>query len=147
MLGSFVAFIVMGIIGGTPEVRAVVLPIIFCAFLIGLASFYYAKWIEQPGVKEGAVKVKALLDDEVNPRYADSAARIRWTVRVNVAKKEALHMGATFVERPILSIYALRTEGEGGVKLDWPLPEVFMQGLLFERKRKAAVDDGSDAGW
>lgn len=147
MLGSFSAFIIMGIIGGTPEIRAVVFPIVFCAFAFGVAVFYYSKWLEQPGVKAGAIAVKKLLDEEVNPRYAASPARIRWTVRVSVAKREALHMGATFVERPVISIYALRSEGDGGVLLDWPLPEVFMQGLLFERKKKVVVDDGGDEGW
>lgn len=147
MLGSFTAFIIMGIVGGTPDARAVILPLLFIAFLLGLANFFYAKWVEQPGIKAGSVLVKKLLDEEVNPRYADSPARIRWTVRVNIAKTSTLHMGQTFVEVPIISIYALRSENAEGVLLDWPLPEAFNQGLLFERTKKAAADDGSDAGW
>ena len=147
LLGSFVAFIIMGIVGGGPEARNVVLPLIFLAFAAGLGSFYYSTWIEQPGVKAGAVLVKKMLDEQINPRYADSAYRLRWTLRVNVAKASTMHMGQTFVERPIISIYALRCTSDNGVLLDWPLPEVFMQGLLFERKRKIVADDESDAGW
>ena len=133
----------MGIVGGTPEARNIVLPIIFLAFAAGLGAFYYSKWIEQPGVKAGAVLVKKMLDEQINPRYADSAFRLRWTLRVNVAKASTMHMGQTFVERPIISIYVLRSAGDNGVLLDWPLPEVFMQGLLFERKRKVVVEDDS----
>ena len=147
MLGAFSAFIIMGMIGGTPDVRAVVIPILFVVFLAGVASFYYSKWIEQPGVKAGAVLVKKLIDEDINPRYASSPARIRWTIRVNVAKREAMHLGATFVERPIISIYALRSEDADGRLLDWPLPEAFMTGLLFERKKVEIVDDGTDRGW
>lgn len=147
LLGSFIAFIIMGIIGGTPEIRSVILPIICVVFFAGVFTLYYSKWIEQPGVKAGAVLVKKLLDEQINPGYADSTYRIRWTVRVNVAKASTMHMGTTFVERPIISIYALRSEGDNGMLLDWPLPEVFMQGLLFERKKKVLIDDGSDAGW
>ncbi len=82
MLGAFAAFIIMGIIGGTAEVRGVVIPIIFAIFCAGLACFWYSKWIEQPGIKQGAVLCKKLIDEEINPRYADSQYRIRWTVSI-----------------------------------------------------------------
>ena len=148
MLGAFSAFILMGMIGGTPEFRGVMLPLCLAAFFLGVGCFSFAKWIEQPGIRKGAAVVKALLENDVQPRYADSAFRLRWTIRVNVQKKTALHMGKVFVERPILSIYALRAHDDAGVLLDWPLPEALMHGLLFEHQshgpRRAAEDQD---GW
>jgi hypothetical protein len=133
-----------GFVGGTPDIRSVLIPLIFLIFLAGLLNFFYSKWIEQPGIKEGAVLVKKLIDEDVNPRYATSAFRLRWTVRVNVQKRSSLHLGHTFVERPIISIYALRSTNDEGVLLDWPLPDALTQGLLFERVHKlkpATIDD------
>jgi hypothetical protein len=37
-----------------------------------------------------------------------------------------------FVERPIISIYALTSPNDQGVMLNWPLPEALLGGLLFE---------------
>lgn len=125
-------FIIMGIVGGTPEIRGVVIPIFMVAFLIGLGAFIYSKWIEQPGIKEGAALVKKMLDEQINPRYVDSSYRIRWTVRVYMQKKSTLHMGQQFVERPIISIYALRSPNEAGVLTDWALPEAFTSALFVD---------------
>jgi hypothetical protein len=128
-------------------VRMAILPIIFVAFLLGLCAFFYAKWVEQPGIKAGSLLVKRLLDEDVNPRYADSPAALRWTIRVSVAKTSTLHMGQTFLECPVISIYALCSENAEGQLVRWPLPEAFNHGLLFERAKKVIVDDGTDAGW
>jgi len=147
MLGAFSVFIIMGMVGGTPESRGAIIPIVFVAFLLGLASFMYAKWIEQPGIRKGASVVKALLENDVQPRYTDSEYRIRWTIRVNVQKRSTMHMGKVFVERPIISIYALRSQNDEGVLLDWPLPEALMHGLIFEHHstdRKVLEDQ---EGW
>jgi uncharacterized membrane protein len=81
MMGGLVIMILMGIIGGTAESRGVVMPIALVAFLIGVLAFIYSKWVEQGGIREGAQAVKKVLDDVINPRYADGEAKLRWTVR------------------------------------------------------------------
>ena len=149
MIGALAMFIIMGMAGGTPEIRGVVNPLCMLLFLAGVGASAYSKWLEQPAIRKGAAVVKALLENDVQPRYAGSEARLRWTIRVNVQKRQALHMGRVFVERPIISIYALRSANEEGVLLDWPLPEALMHGLLFEHSahgpRKAAGED--QEGW
>jgi hypothetical protein len=132
MLGAFTIFIIMGIIGGTPEIRGVVIPICLALFVAGLASFAYSKFIEQPGIKDGAELVKKLLDERINPNYVDHPFRIRWTVRVYMKPKSTMHMGKTFVERPVISIYALRSPNDAGVLTDWVLPEAFTAGLFVD---------------
>jgi len=147
MLGAFSIFIIMGMVGGTAESRGAILPICFFAFLAGLACFFYAKWIEQPGIRKGAAVVKALIENDVQPRYTDSEYRIRWTIRVNVQKRSTMHMGKVFVERPIISIYALRSCNEEGVLLDWPLPEALMHGLIFEHQSSDRKVIEDQEGW
>lgn len=80
MMGGLVMFIVMGIIGGTPSIRATIIPICLGMFLLGLVSFLYSKWVEQGTIKEGAAAVKRLLDEEVNPKYTDHPNKITYTV-------------------------------------------------------------------
>jgi hypothetical protein len=80
MLTAFVILILIGIIGGDDNSRTAVISITMVIFLAGIMSFLYSKWVEQSGIREGAQVVKALLDDQINPRYADSPHRIRWTV-------------------------------------------------------------------
>ena len=147
MLGAFSVFIIMGMVGGTPESRSVVLTLCFVAFLLGLAAFTYSKWIEQPGIRKGAAVVKALLENDVQPRYTTSEFRVRWTIRVNVQKRSTMHMGKVFVERPIISIYALRSHNDQGVLLDWPLPEALMHGLIFEHHGSGHTKIDDQEGW
>ena len=71
-----------GIIGGTPDVRSIVIPVCLAVFLCGFLSFLYSKWIEQGSIRDGALAVKRVLDDEVNPKYADHPHKLRYTVRV-----------------------------------------------------------------
>ena len=125
MLSSFSTFIIMGMVGPS-DARGVILPLDFVAFLLGVFCFFYAKWVEQPGIRVGAKLVKELLEREVQPRYADSQYRLRWTIRVKVHKGNLQHMGRKFVEAPIISIYALRSHNDAGVLCDWPLPEALM---------------------
>jgi len=80
MLAGMFIFIIMGIVGGTPEVRSVVMPISLLCFLAGLGSFLYSKWVEQGTIKDGATAVKRVLDEEINPKYADHPHRLRYTV-------------------------------------------------------------------
>ena len=138
MLGAFAIFIVMGIAGGTPESRAVIVPMVMALFLAGLASFVYSKWLEQPGIKEGAALVKKLIDDEINPRYLDSRFRVRWAVRVYMQPSSTMHLGKQFLERPIVSIYTLRSPNADGVLTDWTLPEAFLSGLFVDVTAKEA---------
>ena len=132
MLGSFGVFILLGIVGGTPDVRAAVLPIVMALFLCGAASFVYSKWIEQPAIKEGAALVKRIIDEQINPRYIDSRFRVRWAVRVYMQKATTMHMGKQFVEQPIVSIYTLRSPDGNGTLTDWMLPEAFLTGLFVD---------------
>jgi hypothetical protein len=140
MLGSFAIFIVMGVVGGTPEIRSVIIPICLALFAIGLLCFNYSKWIEQPGIKEGAALVKRLLDEKVNPNYVDHPYRIRWVVRVFMKKKSTMHLGQTFVERPIISIYCLRSPNDAGILTDWVLPDAFTSGLFVDVSEQEKVE-------
>ena len=141
MLVAFAIFIIMGVVGGTPEIRGVVIPIVMVIFLVGLTAFFYSKWIEQPGIKEGAALVKKMLDEKVNPLYVDSPYRIRWTVRVVLKAKGTVHIGQPFVERPIISIYCLRSPNDAGVLTDWVLPEAFTSGLFVDTSAQHEDDD------
>jgi hypothetical protein len=132
MLGAFTLFIVMGIIGGTPEIRGIMIPICLALFVGGGLSFTYSKWIEQPGIKEGSALVKKLLDEKINPNYVDHPYRIRWVIRVLMKKKSTMHVGQTFVERPVISIYCLRSENDAGVLTDWTLPQAFTSALFVD---------------
>lgn len=80
MLGGLVMFIIMGIIGGTPEIRSAIILLSLLAFLGGLGSFLYSKWIEQGIIKDGARAVKMVIDEELNPKYLDNPHRLKYTV-------------------------------------------------------------------
>jgi hypothetical protein len=41
---------------------------------------------------------------------------------VQTQKKKPYHLGRPFLERPVLSIYALRSPNAEGVMTDWQLP-------------------------
>jgi hypothetical protein len=43
MLAAFTLFILMGIIGGTPEFRSAMLPIVGITFLVGVIAFVYSR--------------------------------------------------------------------------------------------------------
>lgn len=129
MMLGLVIMILMGIIGGTTEIRSVVMPLSFICFLVGLLAFIYSKWTEQSGIREGAQAVRKVLDDVVNPRYSSSEDKIRWTVAVQTKSKKTYHMGKTLLERPVISIYCLRSANADGVMTDWNVPESFLSGL------------------
>lgn len=131
MMAGLVIMILMGIIGGTPAIRGVVMPISLTAFLIGVAAFVYSKWTEQAGIRDGAAAVRKVLDDVVNPRYADSEAKVRWTVSVQVKQTKTYHMGRTLLERPVVTIYCLRSANADGVMTNWQLPESLLSGLTL----------------
>ena len=144
MLGGLVVFIIMGMAGGTQEIRGVVNPLSLASFFVGLCSMAYSRWIEQPAIRKAAVALKAKLDNEVNPRYLDSEWRITWTISVNAQKKAALHMGKKFVERPIVTIWARVSEDEQGRRAEYPLPEQYTHGILMEHSSdgpKKVLDD------
>jgi hypothetical protein len=129
LFGSFTVLIVMGIIGGTPQIRQVVLGICAIVFIIGMIVFIYSKWIEQGGIKEGAMAAKKVLDETVNPNYIDSPNKIRWTIAVHIQAKKTLHLGKQFLERPVISIYALRSANAEGVLTDWTLPDAILNSI------------------
>ena len=144
LLASFSTFIIMGMVGPN-DARGVILLLDFLAFLLGVLCFFYAKWVEQPGIRVGSKLVKDLIDREIQPRYADSSHRLRWTIRVKVQKGNLQHLGKKYVECPIISIYALRSQNDAGGLVDWPLPEALMGGLLFEHSGGRKIDD--QEGW
>lgn len=146
MLGSFSTFIIMGMVGPN-DARGTILALDFLAFLLGLFCFFYAKWVEQPGIRVGSKLVKDLLEREIQPRYADSQYRLRWTIRVKVQKGNLQHLGKKYVESPIVSIYALRSHDDSGGLVDWPLPEALMGGLLFEHTAASGVKVDDQEGW
>lgn len=80
MMAGLVIFIIMGIIGGTPEIRGVVIPISFTIFVVGMVMFLYSKYVEQGLIHESAVAAKRVIDEEVNPRHAQSPHRLCYTV-------------------------------------------------------------------
>ena len=145
MLGAFAVLIAMGIVGGDATTRGVVLPLCMLLFGAGLLSFFFSKWVEQPAIKEGAGLVKALIDETINPRYLDSRFRVRWAVRVYMQPSSTLHMGKQFVERPIVSIYTLRSPNALGVLTDWVLPEAFTSGLFVDVTAEEKGLDDEDA--
>lgn len=132
MLGAFALLILLGVVGGTADARAAVLPICMGLFFGGALSSAYSKWIEQPAIKDGAAIVKRIIDEEVNPRYIDSRFRVRWAVRVYMQKATTMHLGKQFVEQPIVSIYTLRSPDANGTLTDWMLPEAFLAGLFVD---------------
>ena len=145
LLSSFSTFIVMGMVGPN-DARGAILGLDFIAFLLGVFCFFYAKWVEQPGIRVGSKLVKDLIDGEIQPRYADSQYRLRWTIRVKVQKGNLQHLGKKYVECPIISIYALRSHNDAGGLVDWPLPEALMGGLLFDvHSGGRRIDD--QEGW
>lgn len=122
MLAGLVVFIIMGIIGGTHEIRAVVMPISLVIFLVGIVLFCYSKWVEQGVIRSGASAVKKILDEELNLKYQDHPHRLHYTVGVHV-REFKVNLGRTILERPILTMWCLRSPNAEGKMTDWELPE------------------------
>lgn len=45
--------------------------------------------------------------------------------------KKTYHLGRTMLERPVISIYVLRSEDGSGVMRNWTLPEALTSGALL----------------
>ena len=74
-------FVVMGVIGEyAGDARHTINLILVVMFLVGMLTFFYSKWIEQGGIRQGAELVRKMIDIDINPRYENSAYKIRWTV-------------------------------------------------------------------
>ena len=72
----------MGVIGEfAGDVRPTVNLILAVLFVIGLVAFLFSKWIEPGGIKQGSELVRKMIDVDINPRYASSKFKIKWTVR------------------------------------------------------------------
>jgi hypothetical protein len=123
MMGGLVIMIIMGIVAESPAVRGVVMPVALVMALLGMVVFVYSKFLEQPGIRAGAELVKRMVESDINPKYTDSQYRIRWTVQVKTKTKHTYHMGKQFLERPVITIWALRSANEEGVLTDWVLPD------------------------
>ena len=81
LLAAFFVFVLMGVIGEyAGAARTSVTLILVVVFLVGLLAFFYSKWIEQGGIRQGAELVRKMIDIDVNPRYENSQYKIRWTV-------------------------------------------------------------------
>jgi hypothetical protein len=82
LLASFFVFVLMGVIGEyAGAARTSITLILVVVFLVGLLAFFYSKWIEQGGIRQGAELVRKMIDIDVNPRYENSQYKVRWTVR------------------------------------------------------------------
>ncbi len=49
-------------------------------------------------------------------------------VTVQTKQHKSYHMGRTLLERPVISIYALRSANQDGALTDWQLPESLLAG-------------------
>jgi len=45
--------------------------------------------------------------------------------------KKSYHLGRTVLERPVISLYALRSEDASGAMRNWTLPEALTSGTLL----------------
>lgn len=123
----------MGVVGEyAGEARHTINTILIVGFVVGLLAFFYSKWIEQGGIEQGAVLVRKMIDADINPRYAGSAAKIRWTVSVFRQKKKQYHLGKEFHDRPVVSLYALRSENAAGQMTEWEVPQELLTGLYVD---------------
>lgn len=53
-------------------------------------------------------------------------------VAVRVQRKKAIHAGRAFMERPVLTLWALRSANADGVVVDWPVPEALLSRVFVE---------------
>ena len=96
------------------------------------------------GIRDGAAKVRKLIEDTINPGYLRSAYHITWAVTVQTQKKTPFHLGRQFMERPVVSVYALRSPNAEGVMTDWVLPPELLSGVLVQGPASPAGGDGGD---
>jgi len=93
LLAAFFVFVLVGVVGEyAGAARTTITLILVVVFLIGLLAFFYSKWIEQGGIRQGAELVRKMIDIDVNPRYESSQYRIRWTV--SARRRPAVTPGA-----------------------------------------------------
>jgi len=51
---------------------------------------------------------------------------------VHRKQKKDYHLGKDFMDRPVVSLYALRSENQYGVMTDWQVPAEILQGLYVD---------------
>ena len=51
---------------------------------------------------------------------------------MRVQRKKAIHAGRAFMERPVLTLWALRSANADGVVVDWPVPEALLSRVFVE---------------
>ena len=59
---------------------------------------------------------------------------LRYAPQVSVHRKQKkdYHMGKDFVDRPVVTIFALRSENARGVLQDWEVPAEVLSGLYVD---------------
>ena len=63
---------------------------------------------------------------------------------VQTQKKKPFHLGRQFMERPVVSVYALRSPNAEGVMTDWVLPPELLSGVLVQGPASPGGGDVSD---
>ena len=59
-------------------------------------------------------------------------------------RKKVIHAGRAFMERPVLTLWALRSGNADGVVVDWPVPESLLTQVFVEDSDLKVVGlDGS----
>lgn len=96
------------------------------------------------GIREGAARVRKLIEDTINPSYVRSAYHITWAVTVQTQKKKPFHLGRQFMERPVVSVYALRSPNAEGVMTDWVLPPELLSGVLVQGPASPGAEASDD---
>ena len=140
MFSAFIILVIMGIIGEfAGPTRDPINYIALLLFLCGLVLLGYSKSIEQGGIRAGAEAVRALLDSTINARYASSEYKVRWTIVVKIKSKVASRLGQSMMERPVLSIYALRSTNSEGHMQDWVVPGSLLTGLWLDDSKDGEV--------
>ena len=151
MFSAFIILVIMGIIGEfAGPTRDPINYIALLLFLCGLVLLGYSKSIEQGGIRAGAEAVRALLDSTINARYAASEYKVRWTIVVKIKSKVASRLGQSMMERPVLSIYALRSVNSEGQMQDWVVPGSLLTGLWLDDSKDGEVRvwlGGGRDGW
>lgn len=88
--------------------------------------------------------MRKLIEETINPSYTRSAYHITWAVTVQTQKKKPFHLGRQFMERPVVSVYALRSPNTEGIMTDWVLPPELLSGVLVQAPPTSPQEQQSD---
>ena len=65
---------------------------------------------------------------------------------MKVQKKKAIHAGKALVDRPIITIWALRSANAEGALVDWPVPDVMLSQVYVDDSELQVVGGGEGDG-